>query len=88
MQTTMALRFNRLIELNYLPLFRFAALLYGSPETALTLTHRTFPRAHARTAQPAAPADAKRWLLTLLLLEFLKHRPRHHPRKTAQPVRR
>lgn len=76
MHATMAPRFNQLVELYYQPLFRFAASLCGSPETALALTQRTFRRAHAQDAKSAAPADAKRWLFTLLFVEFLEHHPR------------
>jgi DNA-directed RNA polymerase specialized sigma24 family protein len=74
MQTTIAPRFNQLIELYYQPLFRFAAALCGSPEPALALTQRTFRVARERDA--AAPANIKQWLFTILFREFLEHRPR------------
>jgi len=69
-------RFNQLIELYYQPLFRFAAALCGTPEAALTLTHRTFHQARERGVKSATPAHVKQWLFTLLLLEFLEQRPR------------
>ena len=76
MQTTIAPRFNQLIELYYQPLFRFAAALCGSPEPALALTQRTFRVARERGAAVAAPANIKQWLFTILFREFLEHRPR------------
>jgi len=85
MQTTIAPRANRLIELYYQPLFRFAASLCGRPETALELTQRTFHRALERQANSPAPTNVRQWLFTLLFLEFLEMRPRPHcaPRKTV-----
>jgi len=74
MPTTIAPRFNQLIELYYQPLFRFAAALCGTPEAALTLTHRTFHQARERGVKSAAPAHIKQWLFTILLLEFLENR--------------
>ena len=79
MQTTAATRFNQLIELYYQPLFRFAASLCGRPETALALTQRTFRRAHHQEVESSAPTDVRRWLFTLLLLEFLEQHPRPRP---------
>jgi DNA-directed RNA polymerase specialized sigma24 family protein len=76
METTMAPRCNQLIELYYQPLFRFAASLCGSPETALALTQRTFRRACERGTKSPAPADVKQWLFTMLFVEFLEQRPR------------
>ena len=75
MQTTTAPRFNQLIELYYLPLFRFAASLCGTPEAALALTQRTFRRASERGPESYPPANASRWLLTMLFLEFLEGCP-------------
>ena len=75
MRTTMAPRFNQLIELHYQPLFRFAASLCGTPEAALALTQLTFRRALECGAKSATPANVKPWLFTLLFLEFLEHHP-------------
>lgn len=77
MPTTIAPRFNQLIELYYQPLFRFAASLCGSPEAALALTHRTFRQARERGAKSAAPPNVRQWLFTMLFLEFLEHHSRH-----------
>ena len=74
MQTTIAPRFNQLIELYYQPLFRFAAALCGSPEPALALTQHTFRVARERGAAVAAPANIKQWLFTILFREFLEGR--------------
>ncbi len=71
METNLAPRFNRLVELYYQPLFRFAASLCGSPEAALALTQRTFLRARERSLITPASANSKQWLFTLLFLEFL-----------------
>jgi RNA polymerase sigma-70 factor (ECF subfamily) len=76
MQTTIAPRFNHLIEQHYQPLFRFAAALCGRPETALELTQRTFHRALERGVAPPTQPNVKRWLFTILFLEFLEDRPR------------
>ena len=76
MQTTIAPRFNQLIELYYQPLFRFAAALCGQPECALALTQRTFRVARKRSDRRPAPANIKQWLFTILFREFLEHRPR------------
>ena len=75
MQTTTGPRFNQLIELYYQPLFRFAASLCGTPEAALALTQLTFRRALESPVRSAAPANVRQWLFTMLLLEFLEHRP-------------
>ncbi|MSU56744.1 MAG: hypothetical protein EXS35_00930 [Pedosphaera sp.] len=76
METTIAPRANRLIELYYQPLFRFAASLCGRPEMALELTQRTFHRALERPSDSPAPTNVRQWLFTLLFLEFLETRPR------------
>jgi RNA polymerase sigma-70 factor (ECF subfamily) len=79
LRTTDAPPFNRLVELHYRPLFRFAAALCGRPETALALTQRTLQRARQRRAA-SATTSTRTWLFTLLFLEFLAQRPRPHPR--------
>jgi DNA-directed RNA polymerase specialized sigma24 family protein len=75
MQTTLAPRFNQLVELYYQPVFRFAASLCGSPETALALTQNTFRVARERADQAAAPSNVRQWLFTLLFLQFLESHP-------------
>ena len=72
METNLAPRFNRLVELYYQPLFRFAASLCGSPEAALALTQRTLRRASERSTTTPASANPKQWLFTLLFLEFFR----------------
>ena len=73
--TITAPRSNQLIELYYLPLFRLAASLCGTPEAALALTQRTFRRAFERGAKSATPANVDLWLFTMLVLEFLEDWP-------------
>jgi DNA-directed RNA polymerase specialized sigma24 family protein len=75
MQTTLAPRFNQLVELYYPPVFRFAASLCGSPETALALTQNTFRVARVRADHTAAPSNVRQWLFTLLFLQFLESHP-------------
>lgn len=79
MATTGTPRFNRLVEVHYQPLFRFAAALCGRPETALALTQRTLRRASRRWSATAA-YHTRQWLFTLLFLEFLQQRPRWNER--------
>jgi DNA-directed RNA polymerase specialized sigma24 family protein len=76
MPTTIAPRFNQLVEQHYQPLFRFAASLCGRPETALELTQRTFHRALEGNSSLPARSNVKQWLFTILFLEFLEIRPR------------
>lgn len=75
MQTTIALRFNQLVEVYYQPVFRFAASLCGSPEAALALTQNTFRVARERADRAAAPSNVRQWLFTLLFLQFLESQP-------------
>jgi DNA-directed RNA polymerase specialized sigma24 family protein len=76
MPTTIAPRFNQLVEQHYQPLFRFAVSLCGRPETALELTQRTFHRALEGNGSLPARSNVKQWLFTILFLEFLEIRPR------------
>lgn len=75
MQTTLAPPFNQLVEVYYQPVFRFAASLCGSPETALALTQNTFRVARERADHAAAPSNVRQWLFTLLFLQFLESHP-------------
>lgn len=79
METTLAPRFNRLVELYYQPLFRFAASLCGSPEAALALTQRTFRRASERSSTSPVSTNPRQWLFTMLFLEFLEQHPHQGP---------
>jgi len=74
MQTTLASRFNQLVELYYQPVFRLAGSLCGSPEAALALTQNTFRVARARADHAVAPSNVRQWLFTLLFLQFLESR--------------
>ncbi len=76
MQTTNPINTNMLIELHYQTLFRFAARLCGSPETALSLTQRTLRKAVDRSRSLPIPARVRQWLFTLLFSEFLQTRRR------------
>ena len=72
MQTTLAPRFNQMVEVYYPPLFKFAASLCGNPEAALALTQNTFRVARERSQHVATPSNVRQWLFTLLFLQFLE----------------
>ena len=63
-----------LVEFYYIPLFRFAARLCGSPERAMILTQRTFRLALDRSRDLPTPANIGAWLFSILFHEFLEHR--------------
>jgi DNA-directed RNA polymerase specialized sigma24 family protein len=74
MQTTTLPQCDKLVELYYQPLFRFAARLVGSPDTALRLTQHTFRMALERSEFLPVPANVRQWLFTILFHEFLERR--------------
>lgn len=86
MQKTLAPRFNQLVEDYYLPLFRFAASLCGSPEVALALTQNTFRVAREQAGQAAPPSNVRQWLFTLLFLQFLGSRAPTAGSGGCQPI--
>ena len=67
-----------LLEVYYLPLFRFAVRLCGSPTRALQLTQRTFNLAVERSQDLPVPANVRAWLFSILFHNFLENRPRPH----------
>jgi len=69
-------RIDNLLEVYYVPLFRFAARLCGSPTRALLLTQRTFNLALDRSQNLPVPANVRAWLFSILFHDFLEHRPR------------
>jgi RNA polymerase sigma-70 factor, ECF subfamily len=79
--TTMAPRFNQMVETYYPPLFRFAASLCGNTEAALALTQSTFRVARERAEYVSTPGNIGQWLFTLLFLQFLEgHVPEKSPK--------
>lgn len=68
---------NRL-EIYYLPLFRFAERLCGSPTRAILLTQRTVKLALDRSQGLPIPTNVRAWLFTLLFSQFLETRPLQH----------
>ncbi len=76
MRTTDHSQIDLFVELYYLPLFRFAALLCNNPANALILTQRTFRLAHDRSRSLPVPTNVRAWLFTILFSKFLEDRPR------------
>ncbi|MGC3958573.1 MAG: hypothetical protein QM813_11710 [Verrucomicrobiota bacterium] len=66
------------LEIYYLPLFRFAERLCGSPTRAILLTQRTVKLALDRSQNLPVPANVRAWLFTLLFRQFLESRPFQH----------
>jgi DNA-directed RNA polymerase specialized sigma24 family protein len=78
MRTTDLSRIEKLVELYYLPLFRFAERLCGSPAGAMVLTQRTFHLAFNLSRTLPVPANVRAWLFAILFHKFLEDRPRIH----------
>ena len=78
MRKTNLARIEQLVELYYLPLFRFAARLCDNPATALILTQRTFRLAFDRSQNLPVPANPRAWLFAILFSRFLQGLPRIH----------
>jgi len=76
MQTTAQSSIEKLVELYYRPVFRFAARLCGDPVRAMLLTQRTFRAALERSRTLPVPANARAWLYTLVFHKFLEARLR------------
>lgn len=74
MQTTTLSRIEKLVQLYYRPLFRFAVRLCGSPARAMVLTQRTFRLALDRSRDLPAPGNVRAWLFGILFHEVLEHR--------------
>jgi DNA-directed RNA polymerase specialized sigma24 family protein len=65
-----------LLEVYYLPLFRFAVRLCGSPTKALQLTQRTFNLALDRSQDLPVPTNVRGWLFSILFHDYLENRSR------------
>jgi DNA-directed RNA polymerase specialized sigma24 family protein len=71
-------RIDKLAELYYLPLFRFAEYLCGSPVGAMVLTQRTFRLAFDFSRTLPVPINNRAWLFAILFNKFLEGRLRSH----------
>jgi DNA-directed RNA polymerase specialized sigma24 family protein len=78
MQTNYLSRIEKLVELYYRPLFRFAKRLCGSPTEAMVLTQRTFRVAFDRSRTLPVPINNGAWFFAILLNTFLEGRIRNH----------
>jgi DNA-directed RNA polymerase specialized sigma24 family protein len=74
MHTKELSRIEKLVELYYQPLFRFAEKLGASPVSAMKLVQRTFRHAFESSRSLPVPADNRAWLFTILFREFLQFR--------------
>ena len=77
MNKTALSRIEKLEELYYQRLFRFANRLCGSPARAMALTQRTFRQAFEYTASLPVPSDSQSWLASILFNQFLADRQRN-----------
>jgi len=78
MQPADPIQIEKLVELYYRPLFRFAARLCGSPVEALTLTQNTFRHAFDISQFLPVPANVRGWLFAILFHSFLERRASLH----------
>ena len=78
MKTINLSEIEKLEDLYYLPLFRFAKRLCGSPAAAMALTQRTFRQAFDYGCSLPVPDNSHAWLSAILLNKFLESRPRIH----------
>ncbi len=76
MRTTDLSRIEKLLELYYPPLFRFAKRLCGSPAGAMALTQRTFRLAFDYSRTLPVPTNVRAWLFSILFHRFLEEHPR------------
>lgn len=76
MRTTDLSRIEKLVELYYRPLFRFAARLCGNPAKAMILTQRTFRLALDHSLGLPVPTNVRAWLFSILFHKFLQGRQR------------
>lgn len=72
MQTTNLSQMEKIIDLYYQPLFRFAERLCGSPARAMLLTQQTFRKAFDQVRGEPLPANSRTWLFSLLFHHFLE----------------
>jgi len=76
MQTTALPPIEKLLELNYPPLFHLALRLCGNPATAMRLTQRTFRLAFDFSRTLPVPTNVRAWLYAILFNKFLEEIPR------------
>jgi len=67
---------EKLVELNYPPLFHLAMHLCGNPAKAMELTQRTFRLASYIGRTLPVPKNVRAWLFTILFNNFLESIPR------------
>ena len=77
MNQTALSHIEKLEELYYQRLFRFANRLCGSPARAMALTQRTFRQAFDYTTTLPVPSDSQSWLVSILFSKFLEDRAHH-----------
>lgn len=76
----MADDFERLVEEQYQPAYRFALSLCGNYDDACDLTQQAFAIAQVKLHQVREPSKQKAWLFTVLRREFLHSRRRRSQR--------
>jgi DNA-directed RNA polymerase specialized sigma24 family protein len=67
-------RIEKLLELYYPSLFRFAERLCGSPAVAMALTQCTFREAFDHSRTLPVPRNNRAWLFAILFHRFLEDR--------------
>ncbi|HYV28498.1 MAG TPA: hypothetical protein VFA77_13260 [Candidatus Eisenbacteria bacterium] len=72
MRNTDLSRIEKLMELHYPTLFRFAERLCGSPAEAMVLTQRTFRLAFDFSLALPVPVNNRAWLFAILFDKFLE----------------
>ena len=79
-------RIDKLVELYYLPLFRFAKRLCGNPVEAMVLTQRTFRRAFDSSHDLPETINNRAWLFAILFNGFLEGRLPGHAAYAEVPI--
>jgi DNA-directed RNA polymerase specialized sigma24 family protein len=75
MKTAALSPIEKLLELYYQPLFRFASCLCGNPANAMLLTQNTFRMAFDFSCTLPVPTNIRAWLFAILFSQFLEARP-------------
>ena len=74
MKTNAMTPIEKLLELYYQPLFRFATRLSGNPAKAMILTQRTFRLAFDFSRTLPVPTNVRAWLFAVMFNKFLEGR--------------
>ncbi len=74
MRTNELSRIEKLVELYYPSLFRFAERLCGSPAVAMALTQRAFREAFDYSCFLPVPRNNRAWLFAILFHRFIQDR--------------